>query len=125
MIVPYIGVLDHHDGVGAARNHAAGRDRHGLTWPHVNLRKHAGIDCAGQQLHAARRQLAGAKRIGGVNREPIEVRAVERRHIDAGDDIRGEHAPQGIGQRNLLDAERLERKRRAKPRLGLVPIDHI
>ena len=39
-----LGVLDHHHGVGAARHHAAGGDRHGRARPNHGRRHDAGVN---------------------------------------------------------------------------------
>ena len=48
-----------------------------------------------------------AERLLGPDRVAVDVRAVERRHVDLGHDVRGQDPPQRLGQRDDLRPERL------------------
>ena len=78
----YIRVFDHHDGVGAARHHAAGGDRHGLAGSNDGRRDDAGVNHLVGQAHAARDFLRRAECVLGHHGKAIDVGAIERRHID-------------------------------------------
>ena len=47
-----LGVLDHHHGIGAARNHPAGGNRHGRARPNHGRRHDAGVNRFLAKLHA-------------------------------------------------------------------------
>ena len=49
LVVVRVGMLDHHDRVRPARDHAAGRNRHGLAWLDDRLRHDRGGDALRQQ----------------------------------------------------------------------------
>ena len=69
---------------------------------------------------------AGAERVGGADGEAVEVRAVERRHIDAARTSSASDAAQAFAQGNLLPAPSgCKCQRGAKPRFGFVAIDDV
>ena len=112
-VLDELGVLDHHHGVGAARNGAAGRDRGRGAGRHLDRGRDAAGDHLGVKRKPLRRAVAGADRIGGAHGEAVDIGAVERRHIDRRDHVGGKHARQrgaqrlGFGrQRRAVDAGR-------------------
>ena len=95
-------VLDHHDGVGAARHRAAGRDRRGGARQHRPRRRGAAGDHLVVQHHAHRRGLAGGSEIGGTHRKAIDIGAIERRHVDRRHHVFRQRAAERVGKRALL-----------------------
>ena len=106
--VDQLGVLDHHHGVGAARDHAAGRDRGRGARRRLRAPAH-GRRRSTSPLSAkpARRDVARARGVGGAQREAIDIGAIERRHVDRRGHIMRQHA-----------AERARRARRSRPGSG-------
>ena len=89
-------MFNHQDGVGATRQHAAGRD--GGRVPGVDGqgghdagRKHLVV-----QLQRARCFLHRAERVLRPHREAVDIGAIETRDIDACHDVLGEHTAEGI-----------------------------
>ena len=122
----HVGVLDHHDGVGAARHHAAGGDRQRLARSHRVCRHDAGVNLLVAEPHRARHFLGRAERVLGHHREAVDVRAVERRHVDG----RARRRPRARGRAprraaTRLDAARRQVERGAEPALGLVAIEDL
>ena len=77
-----LGVLDHHHRVGAARHHAAGGDGGRGAGLDLELRRMAAGDHLGVERELLRRAVGGAGRVGGAQREAVDIGAVERRHVD-------------------------------------------
>ena len=86
------GLLDHHHGVGAARDDAAGGDRGRGAGPHFHRRRDAAGDHFGIERKALRRAVAGAGRIGGAHGKAVDIGAIERRRVDRRDHVGGKHA---------------------------------
>ena len=120
-----VGVLDHHHRVGAARHHAAGRNRQRLAGPDDGGRDDAGVDLFGAEPHHARRFLGCAERVFRDHREAVDVRAVERRHVDGRDHVGGQHAPERGLERDPLGASRRQIEGGAEAALGFVPIEDL
>ena len=77
-----LGVLDHHDGVGAARDHPAGRDHCRRARDDRRATAHARRRCTSALSAGVSARFVGADGIGGAHREAVDVRAIERRHVD-------------------------------------------
>ena len=75
-----LGVLDHHHGIRAGRQHAAGGDAHSLALLEGALRLLAHFHHA-DQLEIHRQARGGAERVLGAHRLPIHVRAVKVRQV--------------------------------------------
>ena len=118
-------VLDHDHGVGAARNHPAGGNRHGRARPNHRRRHDARVNRFLAELHGARHFLGRAERVFGDDGEAIHVRAVERRHVHGRDDVGGQHAAERGVERHRFDAARRQVDRGAKAPLRLVAIEHV
>ena len=73
-----LGVLDHDDGVGAARQRAAGCDRSRRSLQNRPRRRGAAGDDLVVQLDADRRGLGGSGEIGGAHRKAVDIGAVVR-----------------------------------------------
>ena len=120
-----IGMLDHQHRVGATRNHAAGRDhgrstgQDGQAGGHPR-RQHLGIEREDARLGRGR-----ARRIGGAQREAVDVGSIEARHIDSGDDVVSEDPTDGLAERHAFLAERRQLEVAMKAGDRLVPIDHL
>ena len=87
-----LGMLDHHHGIGAARNDAAGCDcgcgaRHDLERGRM-----AADDDLAVETKAPRRAVARAGGFGGAQCTAIDIGAIERRHVDGRRDIGCERA---------------------------------
>jgi hypothetical protein len=105
-----LGVLDHHDGVGAARQHRAGRDHRRTALADDFARDDAWRQQLGVEREPAPVFFAGAEGVGGLHREAVDVRSVEAGHVDRGDDVDAEDASERIAERDGLVAERRERE---------------
>ena len=120
-----LGVLDHHDGVGAARHHAAGRDRRRLAGANRRLRDDARVDLFLDELHDARHLFGGAERVFGDDGEAVDVGAIERRDVHRREDVGGENASKRRIERNPFDAARGQVERSPEAALGLVAIEDL
>ncbi len=100
------GLLDHHHRVGAARDHAAGRDRCSGAGFDLQRRRVAAGNHLGIEREDFGRRVTGANCIGRAQRKTIDIGAVERRRIDRGHDIMRQHARERTGKRYRLGAER-------------------
>ncbi len=97
-VVLHIGVFDHDHGVGAARRHAAGRNRDRLAGRQFEVRADSRRQHFAPQVQQGWRLLVRADNVGGPHREAVEIGAIEAGHVDTGGDIAGEHATQGFAQ---------------------------
>src|SRR5204863_7946767 len=52
--------------------------------------------------------VARARRVGGAQRKPVDIGAIERRHVDRRGDVGGEHAAERLGQADSLAGQRRE-----------------
>ena len=121
-----VGVLDHHDGVGAARHHAAGGNRQRLAATRLAVgRHHAGVDLLGAEPHRPRRFFGGAEGVFGHHREAVHVRAIERRHVHRRHDVGGEHASERRVERHALGAAGRQVEGGAEAALRLVAIEDL
>ncbi len=105
-----LGVFDHHDGVGAARHRAAGRDRRGGARQHRPRRRDAAGDHLVVEQQAHRRGLAGRGEIGGTHRKAIDIGAIERRHVDRRHHVLGKRAAERVGERAMLSRYRARKQ---------------
>ena len=62
----------------------------------------------GIEAQAPGRAVARARGVGGAHREAVDARAVEGRHVDRRHHVGGEHAAQGLRERDRLGGERRE-----------------
>ncbi len=98
-------MLDHHDGIGPGRDHAAGEDSCGLPGFHVHLG-------ACPHLHGAddgeqrRRGIRGAKRGRGADRVTIHGRTPEAGEIGGGNEVHDQDAAVGGGEGNAFGSDR-------------------
>ncbi len=122
-LVDRLGVLDHDDGVGAARHHAAGRDQRRRARFDGEKRHFSGRQDFGPQGQAPRYALAGTERVVGAHREAVDTGAVEARNVDFGDDPARYDPRQRLRQRHGLAAERPHFEMAAEAALGLVAIE--
>ena len=73
----------------------------------------------------ARRDVARARGVGGAQREAIDVGAIERRHIDGGGDIVGEHATERLAQADNRGRQRRQIDVPGKACARLIGGDHF
>ena len=106
IVVHEFGVLDHHHGVGAARNDAAGRDGGCGAGHDFDRRRNAAGDHFGIERQALWPAVAGAGSVGGAHGEAVNIGAVERRRIDRRDHVAGQDARQRGRQRHGFAAKR-------------------
>ena len=78
----YVRMFDHDDGIRAARDHAAGGDRHRLAGSNGYLRNDTRVNHLVGESHAARHFLGRAERVLSDHGKAIDVGAIERRHVD-------------------------------------------
>ena len=96
LVLDQLGMLDHHHRVGAARNHAAGRDRGGRAGRDLERRRMAAHDHLAVETQPARRDVARARGVGGAQREAVHIGAIERRHVDRRGHVMREHAAERV-----------------------------
>ena len=77
----HVRVLDHHDRIRAARHHAARGDRHRGSAADDGGGHDARVDDFLAKAQLPRHFLGGAERIGGDQREAVDVGAIEGRHV--------------------------------------------
>ena len=118
-------MLDHHHGVGAARNDAAGRNRRRGAGHHLDRRLDTAGDHFGIEREAFRRPVAGADGVGGAHSEAVDVGAVEWRRIDRRDNIGCEHTGERRGKRQNFAAERRAIDARFETQVRLRGGDHV
>ena len=120
-----LGVLDHHDRVGASGQHPAGRD-HGCRARNDGVaRRHAGGQHLRVEAERPGAQRGSADGVGRAHREPVHAGSVEPGDVDQGDDVAREDAPERVPQRDALGSERRHLQELSEPRLGLVPVHHL
>ena len=110
-----LGLLLDDDPVGAGRQRRAGEDAHRLARADAARVALAGGGGADDGKHGARAGVLGAAGVA------VHRRGVERRLVARGDDVGGEHAAGGLGERDLLDADRCEE--RHQPGVGFLDRD--
>ena len=106
MNVDQIGVLDHHHGIGAAWQDAAGRDRRCRAAGDFDGRGVPAHDHLAVETQWARCGVAGAQRIGGAQCKPVDIGAIEGRNVDRRGHILREHASERSLQRDRLAGKR-------------------
>ncbi len=97
-----LGLLDHHDRVGAARHHTAGGDGGRGTEVDAGRRRMTAHHHLGIEAKPLRRCIARADRIGGAQRKAVDVGAIERRNVDRRLDVVRKHAPERCGEGDAL-----------------------
>ncbi len=118
-------VLDHHHRVGAARDRPARGDGGGMAGDDRQARLRPAGDGLRREGEPGGALLAGARDVGGENREAVDHRAVEGRRIDRGGHRLGQHPPDEPGQRHALRPERAERQGAAEAGDGLLAREHF
>ena len=98
-------MLDHHHGVGAARNDPARRDCR-CRADHFKRRCNAAGDDLAIEREPLRRAGARPERIRRPQREAVDIGAIERRGVDRGDHVGGNDARQRSGRRQRFAAKR-------------------
>ncbi len=112
-----LGVLHHHDRVGASRHRRAGHDPDRLPFhEHVVGGRPGGHLVDDAQLDRHRGD------VGTAHGVPVDGRVDERRHVLRGDDRGGEGQPASRVDREFDDVERGDRGQHVGPGLGR--IDH-
>ena len=110
-------VLDHDDGIGATRNHPARGNFHGGARPNHRRWHDAGVNRFFAKLHGSRHFLGRTERVLGHDGKAIDIRAVERRHVNWRDDIGSQDAPErGVERYRVIPRgvrSRAARKRRS------------
>ncbi len=89
-------VLDHHHGVGAARNGCAGHDLHALPGHHCNIQMPAGA-----KLANAFEARSGGLRIHGTHGKTIPHGPIEGRIVAIGKHRLSQNAAKGLLDFNL------------------------
>ena len=77
------------------------------------------------ERHPPRRFLHRAERVGGLQREAVDIGAIEAGNVHVRRDIFREHTVQRLMERQGLRAERRETKVLAEPRRRLVARDDV
>ena len=121
--VSNIDVLDHDHGIGATRHHPAGRNGDCLSASDHTRRNDAGVDHLVAEAQAAWNLLGSAERVVRDDGETVDVRSVERRDVQRGDDVDGENSIEGGVEGDMLDAARGQIDGRPEAALGLVAIE--
>ena len=102
------GLLDHHHGIGATRDDAAGGNGRGRAGRHFDFRRVAAGDHFGVEHQPLGRAVAGAEGVGRTQREAVDIGAIEWRRVDRGDHIMREHTRERSRKRHRLGRKRLE-----------------
>ena len=124
-IPAHVGMLDHHDRIGPARHHAAGCDRDGGSTLDHCRGYDGGVDDFVGELDEPRDFFRRAEGVLRNHRIAVDVRSIERRHVNGRCDIRSQHSTERRIQRDRLDAARCWIDRRAEPPLGFVAIEDL
>ncbi len=125
LAIANVGMLNHDDGVGPARQHGPGGDSGRGAGGDGVARRPASRQRLGVQPQRPRPVLARPERVGRLHREPVHVGAVEARHVERGGHVFGQYAPQRRQQRHRLRVQRPQVERRAEAALRLVAVDHV
>jgi hypothetical protein len=120
-----LGVLDHQHGISAARQHGAGRDHGRGPGGHRLAGLDAGREDLGVEPQGAGLVIAGTKSVLRPDREAVDVRAIEARHVDRRDHVLGEHPAAGLRERHALLAERCQRQMAMEAGDRLVAVDDL
>ena len=99
-------MLDHHDRVGAAGEHAAGGDDAGLVGADPGDGGDAGGEQVGGQVQDGGGVGGGALRVLRAEGEAVHAGAVEAGDVDLGEDVLGEDAAEGVVEGDGLGAQR-------------------
>ncbi len=118
-------VLDHQHRVGAARQHAAGRDRRRSPRLDRERRRTAARQDLAVEQEATRRRVARADEVGGTYRKPVHTGAIERRHVVRRRDVGAEHPAQRLFQRDTLARQGGEIEVALEARLRLLGRDDL
>ena len=125
VLLARLGLLDHHHGVGAARNQAAGGDDGCGSLQNLRLGQNAGRKNLGIEPQGARSIDGGSVGVDRTHGKAIDPRAIEARNIHLGHHVARKNAPQAAGQRNQFFSQRLQIKALLKFRLGRVASYHF
>jgi hypothetical protein len=96
-------MLDHDNGVGAARYRAAGGDGRRRAGPHGLARFDAAGDHLAIEGKLDRVAFAGGREIGRTDGKAVDIRAVEGRHVDGRGHVGGERQSECLADRHLDD----------------------
>ncbi len=124
-IVEQFGVLDHDDRIGAARHHAAGRNRGGAARRNRDRRRMTAGDHLAIERKPARRAVARTRGVGRAQRKAVDAGTVEGRHVDRRSNVGGEHATERVGKRYRFDPARREVDMTFEALPGLLGRDHF
>jgi hypothetical protein len=117
-----LGDLDHDDRIGALGHRRAGHDARRLAGPHCDGRVDARRDVL-DHAEDRRRSLGGTRHVLGSHRVPVHRGVVERRDVDVGDDVRGQHAAERLERADALGGKR--RDAREYVLLGFLDAQHV
>lgn len=93
-----LGVLDHDDGIGAARQRTAGGDRRCGSGRHLQRWRGAAVNGFAVQPKTNRLALSRRDDIRRAHGEAVDIGAVERGNIDRSRDVLGECRTECIGE---------------------------
>ena len=104
-------VLDHHDGIRAARQRAAGRDRRRRARQHRPLRRDTAGDHLVVEPQAYGRGFVRRGEIGRAHRKAVDIGTVERRHVDRRRDVLAQRTTKRIRELARLAGDRPRKQR--------------
>jgi hypothetical protein len=108
VLLARLGLLDHHHGVGAARNQAAGGDYGRSSLQNLRLGQNAGGENLGVEPQGARRIGGGSVGVGRAHGKAVDPRAIEAGNVHLGHHVARKNAPQGSGPGNQFFSQRLQ-----------------
>jgi hypothetical protein len=118
-------VLDHHDRIGAARHHSAGRDCDRLSGVHDRRRHDAGVNHFVVEPKNAGKFFRCPERVLGDDGVAVDVRSIEGGNVDRREHVVGKHATERRIERDLLDPARRQIEGGVKPTLGFIAVEDL
>ena len=125
LVLDQFGLLDHHHGIGAARQHAAGCDRAGGAGQHFDFRRVAAGDHLRIEPEFQRRGVARLRDILRAQGEAVDAGAVEGRNIERGGNVMRQRAAECAVERNGFGREGREIEMRGKALLRFFRRHHL
>src|SRR5215475_6788544 len=124
-VIAHLGVLDHDNRIGTARNHSSGCDGYSCSLMNYGGRHNAGVDRLIAQLQAARYFFGCSEGAVRNNGEAVDVRTVKRGYIDRRYNVGRQNAAERSIERHAFDASRCGVYGRAKAPLRFVAIENV
>jgi hypothetical protein len=118
-------ILDHHDGVSTARDHAARRDNGCSSFRYIRLGHNARSKNLGIEPQGAWNIVGGSSCVGRPHDEAIDPRSIKPRNVNIGYHVARKNAPDGFGQWDQFFSQGLQCEVLPESRLGFVALYHF